>query len=58
MMLTEEMKENTKNEIVISEYNPEEILIFLLYLYTDCLSLDIERALSLLKVNYKLINID
>ena len=51
-MLTEEMKENTKNEIVISEYNPEEILIFLLYLYTDCLSLDIERAFSLLKVRY------
>jgi hypothetical protein len=52
MMLTEEMKENTKNEIVISEYNPEEILIFLLYLYTDCLILDIERAFSLLKVRY------
>ncbi len=50
MMLTEEMKENTKNEIAITDFNPEEILIFLLYLYTDCLSLDLERAFSLLKV--------
>ena len=50
MVFTEEMKENTNNEVVISDFSTDEILMFLLYLYSDCLSLDLDRALTLLRV--------
>lgn len=51
MMLSEDMKESNKGEVIISEYSPDEFLYFLLFLYCDCLMLDVERALELLKVN-------
>jgi hypothetical protein len=49
MMLSEKMKESSKGEIFIPEYNAEEFLYFMLFLYCDCLSFDVDRALDLLK---------
>ena len=49
MMLSENFKENNMNEVEISDYNPEDFLFFLLFLYCDCLNLDLDKALELLK---------
>jgi hypothetical protein len=49
MMLSENLKENSKGEIFIPEYNPEDFLYFMLFLYCDCLTFDVDRALDLLK---------
>lgn len=42
-------KENKSNVIEISDYPPEEFLVFLIYLYSDHMNLDINSALDLLK---------
>ncbi len=52
-MFNEEMKENTYNEVNLSDYPEEEFFVFLLYLYTDQLQLDFEMALEMLKVKNK-----
>ncbi len=49
MMLSENFKENNMNEVEISDYNPEDFLYLLLFLYCDCISLDLDRALEMLK---------
>ncbi len=49
-MFNEEMKENTYNEVNISDYPSEEFFVLLLYLYSDQLQLEYEIALELLKV--------
>jgi len=58
-MFNEEMKENTYNEVNISDYPPEEFFVFLLYLYSDQLQFNFEMALELLKViiNFTFINL-
>lgn len=50
-MFNQEMKENTYNEVNLSDYPAEEFFAFLLYLYTDQLQFDFEMALEMLKVN-------
>ena len=37
------------NEVEISDYNPEDFLFLLFFLYCDCLNLDLDKALELLK---------
>ena len=53
-MLSENLKENTKGEIIIEDYNPEDFFYFMLFLYCDSLVLDLNKALDLLKVFYLL----
>lgn len=49
-MLSENMfKEKHSNIVEIGEYPPHEFFLFLLFLYHDNLSLDIDRSLELLK---------
>ncbi len=50
MMLSENMKESSKGEIIIEEYSAEDFLYLMLFLYCDNLNLDLEKALELLKV--------
>lgn len=49
MMSMNFFKENKSNVIEISDYPPEEFLVFLIYLYSDHMNLDINSALDLLK---------
>lgn len=49
-MLTEDLfKESKTNIIEITEYPPEDFLVFLIFIYHDSINLDLERALDLLK---------
>lgn len=52
MMFNEDMKENSCNEVNITDYPPEEFFVFLLHLYSDQLQFDFEMALDLMKVKY------
>lgn len=51
MMLSENMKENSKGEVIIPDYTAEEFLYLMLFFYSENLVLDLEKALELLKVN-------
>ncbi len=49
-MLSESIfKESKNNTIEISEYPPEDFLLFLLFIYADNLTVDIDKLLDLLK---------
>lgn len=49
-MLSEDLfKESKTNIIEITEYPPEDFLVFLIFIYYDSINLDLERALDLLK---------
>ena len=48
-MLSEDLKENIKGEIQINEFNAEEFILILLFLYCDSLVFDLYKSLELLK---------
>jgi hypothetical protein len=50
MMLSENMKESNKAEIEITDFSPEEFYYFMLFLYSEGLTIDLEKSLELLKV--------
>jgi hypothetical protein len=49
-MFPENLKENSDSKVNISDYTFEELIIVLLFIYCDCLNLDFNMALELLKV--------
>jgi hypothetical protein len=50
-MLSENLKENSDSNVNIVDCTYDEIILVLVYLCCDSLSLDLETALNLLKVN-------
>jgi len=49
-MFSENLKENSDSKVNISDYTFEELVLVLLFMYCDCLNLDFNMALELLKV--------
>lgn len=49
-MFSENLKENTDNKVNISDYSYEELILVTLFMYCDCLNLDFNLALELMKV--------
>ena len=49
-MFSENLKENCDNRVNITDYGFDELILVLLFMYCDCLNLDLNLALDLLKV--------
>ena len=51
-MFSENLKENSDNRVIITDYSFDELVLVLLFMYSDTLNLDLNLALELLKVKY------